>query len=431
MRHSLSVSSSRSADELLHPKLQKALSCLDFRLEDELLRYRRQRSGLSVAPIVMRPKKNKQDVDSVRLDSGLSTQPEAMETAVTANSETALEALDLDLSLTAFEPELSGDALLHIADRVTENEPPNRYRESSEYLLRSLAEEEEKAQVERRFLEQLATPLGIGSMLTLLISSAMFGYGVMNPSILAGLGQLFARKESQEAAIDANTAPPSDEAAIPNSPPLDSEEFVDLRLDSFAILRSQPNVPASPSASPRPAVSPAPMAPQAPASEAQLNPQPTQPNPPAEAPSGGAAALVVPPIRSVSRSNSSSNYRPARSAPVARSAPRSTPVTRVPASDPLPPAPRSSSVLPSVPIARTAPSVVVKTTPAQSGSYGYKIEVPYTGDQSLEAAQQAVPDAYLRSDGKIQLGAAGSQAEAQQRAQTLKSRGISAQVRQR
>jgi hypothetical protein len=425
MRHSLSVSSSRSADELLHPKLQKALSCLDFRLEDELLRYRRQRSGLSVAPIVMRPKKKKQDVDSMKLASASSTQPEAMETAVTANSETALEAPDL--SLTAFEPELSGDALLHIADGVTEDEPPNRYRESSEYLLRSLEEEEEKAQVERRFLEQLATPLGIGSMLTLLISSAMFGYVVMNPSILAGLGQLFARKENQEAAIDANTVPSSDKAAIPNSPPLDSEEFVDLRLDNFAILRSQPSVPASPSASPRPAASPSPMAPQVSASEAQPNSQPAQPNPPAAAPSGGAAALVVPPVRSVPRSNSSSSSRPARSTPVARSAP----VTRVRASDPLPPAPRSSPVLPSVPIARTAPSVVVKATPAQPGNYGYKIEVPYTGDQSLEAAQQAVPDAYLRSDGKIQLGAAGSQAEAQQRAQTLKSRGISAQVRQR
>jgi cell division septation protein DedD len=78
------------------------------------------------------------------------------------------------------------------------------------------------------------------------------------------------------------------------------------------------------------------------------------------------------------------------------------------------------------------PATASKPAPAAAPSQlGYKIEIPYTGDRSLEAARQAVPDAFLRPDGKIQLGAVNSAEEAQQKVQTLKNQGISAEVNQR
>ncbi|PZO48601.1 MAG: hypothetical protein DCF14_16695, partial [Phormidesmis priestleyi] len=52
MRHSPSVESSTHASlPSLHPKLQRALGCLDTRLDEELARYRRQKAGRSVPPI--------------------------------------------------------------------------------------------------------------------------------------------------------------------------------------------------------------------------------------------------------------------------------------------------------------------------------------------------------------------------------------------
>jgi hypothetical protein len=70
-------------------------------------------------------------------------------------------------------------------------------------------------------------------------------------------------------------------------------------------------------------------------------------------------------------------------------------------------------------------------TRTQSGGYEYKVEIPFTGDQSLAEAKKAVPDAYLRPDGKIQMGAVGSEAEAKARIGQLKRQGISAEVKRR
>lgn len=413
----LSKSSSRSTSKSLHPKVQAALSCLDLRLEDELMRYRRQRAGFSVAPIVMRPKKKKKELDLMSFGSESETQsfrasqsqsqvssdvpPKAVSFDVSRNDVSPdLEAPTPDLAMIPFEPESAGDALLHIANGTTEQ--ADEYLESSEHLLKSLEREEAKVRVERSFLENLATPLGIGSMLTLLVSSAMFGYVIMNPSVLAGMGRWFEQKEetTMSPAGNAEGTLPQDapSADIPNSPPLDAQEFVDLGLNNFAIVQSTPAIVPSPVTSPSPSVSPSPAATQSPESNAQP---------------GGAAALMAPTAKPATNS----------SPQVARS---------VPANPPAPqPAPNSSVLLPSVPVARTNTPAASNPAPVQRGSLGYKIEMPFTGDQSLETARQAVPDAFLRSDGKIQLGATNTQAEAQQKLQDLRNRGITAEVRQR
>ncbi len=354
--------------------LQKAMSCLDIRLEDELIRYRRQKAGLSVSPLVIRPKpKQKKQPDLAAF--GVATQA----TANLTPKAVSIDAESSEAAMIPYSSKAAGDVLLEMADGKTLNEttPPSDYLESSEQLLQSLAHEEAKVQVERSILQSLVTPIGVGSMLLLLVSSAMFGYTIMNPTILASIRDAFSRR-NQETVTTANPTP--SEAAIPNSPPIDAQEFQDLGFGNFSILRTTPAAPVVASGSPSPSVSPAPMSSGAAAISAPIQP-PSQPRSVSSAPQP-VQSNSLPPIRV-----------PRTVVPTPRSTPANSPA---PANDPV-----------------------------------YRVEVPFTGDRSLEAAKQIVPDAFLRPDGKIQLSAVRSQAEAQQKVQSLREQGIAAEVHQR
>lgn len=351
----------------LNPKLQQALSCLDLRLEDELTRYRRQRAGLSVAPIVLRPKQPQKKSSELVAIEGASETPTPGETppkaisfdlgasAMSDASKSTLAADTDESAMIPYEPETAGAALFEIANP---GQAPEDYLESSEQLLKSLKREEAKVEVERGFLQSLSTPLGIGSMLALLLSSAMLGYVIMNPSILSGVAQKTTQPETSEASTSQETA----SNTLPTSPRLDRDEFSDLGLDTLTAIRTKPS-PAAIAASP----SPSPTA------------SPTAPN-----------AIIAPAI-----------------------SPSPAPVTS------------SSMLLPSVTVPKTsnpAPSVAPE-------SLQYKVEIPFTGDQSLATARQVVPDAFVRSDGKIQLAATLSEEAAQKKVQELKNRGLTAEVR--
>ncbi|MBD2081606.1 hypothetical protein [Leptolyngbya sp. FACHB-17] len=350
----------------LNPKLQQALSCLDLRLEDELTRYRRQRAGLSVAPIVLRPKQpQKKPLElAAATDTEAPALPQAPPKAISFDlgtssmSDQSIAAADTDESaMIPYEPETAGAALFEIAN-PGEQAPAEDYLESSEQLLKSLKREEAKVEVERGFLQSLSTPLGIGSMLTLLLSSAMLGYVIMNPSALSGIAQKTTQPETTETSAPQETASNS----LPTSPRLDRDEFSDLGLDTLTALRTKPSPAAiAPSPSPSPTVSPA-------------------------APS----AIVAP-----------------------AASPSPAPVTS------------SSMLLPSV----TVPKTSNPSPPTAAESLQYKVEIPFTGDQSLATARQVVPDAFVRSDGKIQLAATLSEEAAQKKVQELKNRGLTAEIR--
>lgn len=267
------------------------------------------------------------------------------------NAEPSIE----DGSMIPYEPETAGVALFEMAN-PEDPSPPDDYLESSEHLLKSLKREEAKVEVERGFLQSLSTPLGIGSMLTLLMSSAMLGYVIMNPSILSGIGQKVAETPTAETPVSESTS-----ATIANSPPLDRDEFSELGLDTLSVLRTKP-APVAIVASP--------------------TPSPTAPN-----------AIIAP----------SPSIVPA-------------PVTS------------SSVLLPSISVPKTT-TPPLPATP-QVPNRQYKVEIPFTGDQSLAVARQVVPDAFVRSDGKIQLAATLTEEAAQKKAQDLKNRGIAAEIRQ-
>ncbi|GAP94597.1 hypothetical protein [Leptolyngbya sp. NIES-2104] len=349
----------------LNPKLQQALSCLDLQLEDELTRYRRQKAGLSVAPIVMRPKQPpKKPVELTQTNPDAPPKAISFDLGKSAYAErgaSIAETPSIDESaMIPYESETAGEALFEMA--YEDSAPPDDYLESSEHLLRSLEREEAKVEVERGFLQSLSTPLGIGSMLTLLVSSAMLGYVIMNPAILGGIAQRFSQPEVAE-----SPTPEASTADISTSPRLDRDEFSELGLESLSVIRTKPTPVPSVSPSPSPSASPA------------------------------APSAIVPPS-----------------------------IAPSPAVSPSPIA-SSSVLLPSVSVPRTQPPAPVIQSPSRPSQY-YRVEAPFTGDQSLATARQVVPDAFVRSDGKIQLAATVTESEAQKKVQELKNRGLSANV---
>jgi hypothetical protein len=443
MRHSPLIDPQFSEEETsaqpsLNSKLQRALNCLDVQLEEELTRYRRQRAGRSIAPSNGLKRKQPAKLELMSLGEPAPAMPQVP--SLSAHSDSPFEP-DLQPS---FDPDESSRLAILPPEPQTDHEilyppqvesthlagsaPPDDYLESSEELLRSLAREEAQVRVDRGFLESLATPLGVGSMLMLLLSSAMFGYVIMNPSSLSFVAGLSDRSPTATTPSIAPTNPDGSQAAIPNSPPLDKQEFVDLGLDNLTTLKSRGSLPSSkaPKATASPSTSPA---------AAQSNAvQPSVPQLPVLNSSPAAPAQSAP-TRSYSPPAASRSYAPApvRSyapAPVRSYAPAPVRSYSPPVRPYVPPVVQSAP-LPPVSVPRSYSPPVSAPSPAQNGGYSYKVEIPYTGDRSLEEARKAAPDAYLRPDGKIQLGATGSEADAKTRAQELQNQGIPAEVNQR
>lgn len=414
-----------SSEQRLHPLLQKALGNLDVQLEEELARYRRQRLGrsqptgqrriavqsqpalntefMSVAASGLPQARSEQVTpaapgadDRDRLwDSAspaaarLAIAPNLAATGIDATSHAAAAA-----DLIALDPD--ADAAQKPAHPDADMLGPDDYLQSSEDLLRSLAEEEAKVRAEQGpgLFESLLTPLGVGSMLLLLLSSATLGYLILNPGTFTAFRQGQPTSSGGAVTDTANSTetPSANLAAIPDSPNLATEEFIDLNLNTLSII------PGSTLASP--------AAEQSTASETTA-PSTTLPDPQVSQP---AAAPVQPSQPYVAAAPSAPAPAPAaRPAPVQAAAP--APV-QAPAPAPAPAA--------------------VSSAPAPSNYYYVVTE--YSGDGSLNQARQAVGDAYVRNfpnGARVQMGAFSDQEGAQELIQDLQQQGISAQVYQR
>ena len=420
MRHSPSVESSpQSSLPSLHPKLQRALGCLDTRLDEELARYRRQRSGRSVPPVNGLRRKPAVKVDLMSFSTAESVAHTSQVPPVLS-----AEPIPLRPGAPVMEPDLSSELAVIADDRdfdsatlshlphhsaadygLTDTSTPHDdYLESSEELLRSLAREEAQVQVERGFLESLVTPLGVGSMLVLLLSSAMFGYVIMNPSSLSGLSQIFARREAAPSPAPTAQGSPAD---IPNKPPLDAKEFVDLGLGNLTTLKTRPTsgLPQNGKPSPTPAAS------ALPAAATVASPSVSQPN-------SVAAPSAPAPVTAESA--------PGRSAPAVRSNP--APVVSYPRSSYSSAPTHRVAPLPTVSIPR--PQAPIERPPAPAPSY--HVDTPYDNDRTYDKIQQGNAGAELVNTpegGFIRSGTYRSEAEAKAKAEELQRQGISAEVR--
>lgn len=390
---------SPNGSQILHPTLRAALGSLDVQLEDELALYRRQRRTVpAMAASRIAQKTPPPPLEVVHLNF-----PEAVAPALGASPGLSVEELDSK----ALPPAIAQENLaLETLSKNPSPEPipgtvtpqlaagsPENYLESSEQLLKSLTEETpEKTSEEPEeneppsFADNLLTPLGLGSMLLLLLSSASLGYLLMNPAIAQrlGLSRLIpgaapVASQSPPSPIASASSPTNSPSLSPNlanngSDNLDKNNIVNLKPGDTTPRSPIPSVstPPSPAATITPKTNPA-----------IINGSPDL-----------AGQLGIPPV--------------------------ATPL-------PTPPSPAATANPKPSPAASPAPSNRRRDT------YLYVI-VAYDGDRSLSQARAVIPEAYLAeipSQGtKIHMGAFLNEADANALIQELKQRGIAGTIYQ-
>ncbi|MDX2232706.1 MAG: hypothetical protein NW220_23955 [Leptolyngbyaceae cyanobacterium bins.349] len=470
-----------AARSSLHPVLQAALQSIDGQLEAELIRYRRQRA-LGKTTYFPRPLAQRQVAHALHLMATPSTteplpsssassgmdgfHPTATVPPLAAIAPTV--APDPDDSTSLELKELAKQYATQVAIEsdltATLNGGPDDYLESSEELLRTLAQEQAQVEAEQGFMQSLLTPLGVGSMLLLLMSSALFGFVIMNPS---SVSQLFANRQPRSGGQPGESGLVSPElpAASAPHPNLATQEFPELSLGNLGAIPADESArggtpPTAPTVNaPRIKITPktanlgvsgvgqtvpptasAPGVPALPQAAPQVN-EPAEPAPPAgDIPSPRklapaprynppvstyrpAAPSYRPPQPSNRPSRPSESPPPVRAyAPPAKpipvvpipATPKPVPTTPIRDRTPLPPAPASASGVP---------------TPTNSSTY--KVVTPYTSDKTLEDYRGKVPDAYVKnySDGaKVQFGAYQDESAAKSQAEQLRQQGIPAEV---
>ncbi|WP_315789268.1 hypothetical protein [Fischerella sp. JS2] len=246
--------------------------------------------------------------------------------------------------------------------------PPDDYLESSEALLRSLTEEQSPTQKRNNSNDSLLSPLGIGSMLLMLMASLSLGYAVFNPKSLPNLnlGSLFKKNTP-------NNQPATTTVAEPELTPI--AKFPNLASSEFPEVKNPNDVVAlTPKPKPTPIAVSTPVATQNPtvAPETTTDAQPI--------------------------------FSP-------------TPLPTVAASIPTTPTP--------TPTLQNIDDPGIK--PSRDGFF--HIFTDNQDEKSLAKVRQVVPDAYLSKDKKsIYLGAFKTKEQVKKQMQFLQSKGITAKV---
>lgn len=263
----------------LHPVLQGALRSLDVNLESELKRYRRQKTGELPRPSGMTASyQNGKGSDVMSVMAGLPALQNPWLLTAQSDGDRALnmpevrpeenhrnreqQGGDLSLALTAAAGSTGDDLGATMLTAISRTAPdkevaitelekePDDYLESSEELLKSLASPAEAEAVtwknpERKRKNNLLTPLGIGSILLLLMTGGTLWFVGTDPFLVRHLKRSRLRVESNPEKITKTTYPKQVNTNI------SERAAVDLNLDSLSTL------PTSPSSSPQPVESPA------------------------------------------------------------------------------------------------------------------------------------------------------------------------------
>jgi hypothetical protein len=429
-------SSTPSSTLSINPALQAALGSLDVQLEAELARYRRQRRGrgitsgqlpghypkqksrvnqlepttaspISIAPSA--PASPPVDIDQPSPPMGGSPTPENRESPETEPTPALFPPLPSqeaplvktqEQSATdsqSLEESLEGEGKLVVP--TTDQSQPEDYLESSEKLRQTLAEQETTKESQKPLTNRILTPLGVGSILLLLVSSATLTY-----IFRTSLGLDFLETETPTTADNsaATTVNGENELLGVNRPNLASDdEFPDVNINTLPNLKANPT--SSPSASP---IAPIPNSPPPAAAPptASVLPLPQLPNPASNLPS----ALLTPPTP-----------------PPPTATPSVTPNSS--------PAQPESSTNKSSERANKSTSAAPKPNNANSNlSKGFYYVLINSNDSSvLETAQTIVPDAYMvnvPAGTKIAMGAFKRESEAKTLVERLKQQGLSASI---
>ncbi|PMB14194.1 hypothetical protein CEN48_11330 [Fischerella thermalis CCMEE 5282] len=257
--------------------------------------------------------------------------------------------------------------------------PPDDYLESSEALLRSLTEEQSPTQKRNNSNDSLLSPLGIGSMLLMLMASLSLGYAVFNPKSLPNLslGSLFKKNTPDNKTTTANNQPVTTTVAEPELTPI--PKFPNLANSEFPEVKDPNDVVAlTPKPKPTPIAVSTPIATQNP--------------------------TVAPTKNTIETMEAQPTFSP-------------TPSPTVAASTPATPTP--------TPTLQNIDDPGIK--PSRDGFF--HIFTDNQDEKSLAKVRQVVPDAYLSKDKKaIYLGAFKTKEQVKKQMQFLQSKGITAKV---
>ncbi|MCX7594631.1 MAG: hypothetical protein N2235_12885 [Fischerella sp.] len=269
--------------------------------------------------------------------------------------------------------------------------PPDDYLESSEALLRSIAEQQPQTNKRSNFGDSLFSPLGIGSMLLLLMSSLTLGYVLFNPKSLPHLSLNGWSKIPDSAtniedttAGNNNTQTPTEPqlTPIPKYPNLATSEFPEVKNPNDVVgLQPKPK-PTSAARS-----TPSPVAVQNPAVPTKTTVEQVQPT-------SSTPTLTPTPLKT--------DTKPASTTPYGQ--PQGT-----------------------VPTTQNLDDAEIK--PLADGFY--HVVTDNQSKDSFAKIRQVIPDAYLSPDEKfIYLGAFKTKQQVKQHMQMLQAKGIKAKVQQ-
>jgi len=396
----------------LKPALASALSCLEVQLDQELARYRRTRTGYNT-PNQSRVSSNApqpQQTAGAALDgvfaAGIASKkpiptptlvqleqtvlqpntpsasvevetPKVMPAATTVNTEIPkpphVEVIDKtdtpDSANGSIVPAIvKSEKTENTASDDTSKQPPDDYLESSEALLRSLTEEQPQKRKPANS-DSLLSPLGIGSMLLLLVASLTLGYVLFNPKSLS-VFSFGGKSEPNSPPTASTTNVKNTDVAKPQTPSTPIPKYPNLATDEFPEV-NDPNdvVGLKPKPKPTPTAIPSPEDAQIPANPLSAPIQQAQPLPGRNLPT-----------------------------PKATTSPKQE-----------------------LPLSEVKPS----------GDGFYHIVIDNQDASAFASARVVVPDAYFSPDGKlIYLGALKTKEQVKQQMQLLQSKGIKARVQQ-
>lgn len=396
------------------PMVQGVLSCLDVQLEEEIAHFRRKRpikpahQGVATKSAV-----GKKGLDLISVPvTETQVQPAnppvkelvtpplnqdllgAETTPLSDDEETSNAASVLNgRANVAGEAKLEGKnpaASLGFTNSVARKELPDEYLESSEALLKNL-EEDEFVEPTASSSNKLMTPLGIGSLLLLLVGAATLGYVAMNPATISHLaGNKQSENSSRLAAGGGKNV-----AGIPNSPNLAEQEFVNLNLETLATVNPRGSAVSR-------------VVPGATKAQVPVNPPAPLPNPTGSSSRLDLPSVLIPPAVQSGILPPQVEVEP----PIPTTAPKL--VTS--------PKPKAGA---------TGKSSTTKPTATKKAGNKFLVIMSYGGDRSLAQARKVAPQALVRQlkPGRaIQLSAFPDEKAAQKKVQALQKQGISARV---
>lgn len=363
--------------------------------------------------------------DQLEFFASTSTEPTAPLVAPSQTNRTAHNSTE-DVTAPLTFSKTSADIEGGLVPLAAAQAQPEDYLESSEQLLRSLAQEETRDRSRKpRFTERFLTPLGVGSLLLLLLSGATLAYIFKNnPSALSALNpkRFFDSKTTTTAqkpteTTQANTTPIANPPIV-KGPNLAAEEFPEVSLDTLSHL--EPNPTETPSA----------VTTQSEQTEPDVGEQAPSvvPNSAPPGSSSDISSALLP-------SPGQPGTVPSTVVPVAPLPPLPTVVPRViqpsigsvrskPLSQPKQSATQEKS--------KTAPSATQQAVnPAITRGGLYYVVMNYSSDRDLQAAQKVVPDAYVErfpQGARIQMGAFKRESQAKALVEQLKKQGVNASV---